>query len=281
MERNHSSQLGLQSHGQSQNFSSSSPEDLSMEDHVALAVLSHSARWAKSRGQSHYRCLPNFSLPHLELPYSSSFLFRMSGQQPGPSFQADCLTRGLISVRNGKPLDWATSVTFSFFLPRSSCFSTTRSQLLTSQCHKCPTLLAVPKLILNCRRYHPVSSSVWRLWSTWATHMSVSWEPWRRKERILSRWAVGQPGERFQTSGARLVFCLYPKAPQTHNTNICSYESGKSGHFVGETSSLSSCASSSGLLWDIGRGKALGVLELLDSYPATPLLCYSCPGSSK
>ncbi|CAK7299845.1 hypothetical protein VULLAG_LOCUS7867 [Vulpes lagopus] len=35
-------------------------------------------------------------------------------------------------------------------------------------------LPAVPRPIQNYRHCPPVSSSVWKQWSTWATHMSVS-----------------------------------------------------------------------------------------------------------
>lgn len=41
-----------QSHGQPQNFSSSSPGDLNTEGHVAFAVFSHSVSWDEGSGQT-------------------------------------------------------------------------------------------------------------------------------------------------------------------------------------------------------------------------------------
>lgn len=65
-----------------------------MEGHVALAVLSHSARWAEV--EDSHTCRDVF-LAFLSLagaPHCSSFLFKMSGQQPGPFSQVDCFDWG-------------------------------------------------------------------------------------------------------------------------------------------------------------------------------------------
>lgn len=56
----------------------------------------------------------------------------------------------------------------------------------------------------------------------------------------VSIWLVGGEGgevrdrpERSQSSGAEVVSCLYPGAPQTYSINVCSCEFGGLRHFLG------------------------------------------------
>lgn len=86
-------------------FSPTNPGDLGREGHVLQKQGFFTLQGRMRSEDSHTcRCLPNFSVPQLELPCPSLFFLRMSGQKSGPFLQAGYLTGGLI--RSGLINPW-------------------------------------------------------------------------------------------------------------------------------------------------------------------------------
>lgn len=98
----------------------------------------------------------------------------------------------------------------------------------------------------------------------------------------LAGWGevCGQP-ERSQPSGTEVVSCLYPRAPQTHSTIVCSCEfGGTQGTLLGKPAASAAVF----LLWGCSGTKALeslGSIEtvgLLSNYPPSLPLLQVHPG---
>lgn len=85
-------------------FSTANPGDLGRKGHVLSWSFLTLQGGMRSEDSHTCRCLPNFSVPQLELPYPSLFFLRTSGQKSDPFLQAGYLTGGLI--RSGLINPW-------------------------------------------------------------------------------------------------------------------------------------------------------------------------------